>query len=128
MTMKYSRAQRRADYARLKEKRQTHWGYGNQGWRQYCKHAPVKMSPALAGMVANTPTPCSCYMCGNPRRNSWADDPLTMQERKAADQYADEVEWNFGLYGYYDYSDDWYEDCCDEDPEVDWYLKWMYIK
>jgi hypothetical protein len=32
----------------------------------------------------DNPTPCSCYMCGNPRRsNLVTKDKLTVQERKA---------------------------------------------
>jgi hypothetical protein len=96
MVEKYARAQRRSDRARLKTKRQFHWGYGR-------KDASVSgppsgginfMSPGVAGGVVNTPTPCSCWMCGNPRRssNNWADSRLTMQERKALASYIDQVE------------------------------------
>ena len=89
MTKKYSRAQRRADYARIKKSRRNHWGYGRQGWRSYCHVGTKEMPPEVAGSVVNTPTPCSCYMCGNPRKNSWAHgmDRLTMQELKAIDSY-----------------------------------------
>lgn len=35
--------------------------------------------------LKDTPTPCSCEMCRNPRRSRWANgtSKLTMQERKA---------------------------------------------
>ena len=32
------------------------------------------------GWLAHTPTPCSCWMCGNPRRYIRS---LTLQERRA---------------------------------------------
>jgi len=123
MIVKNSRAQRRHDRARLKKKRQTHWGYGKQGWRQY-----TEMSPAVLGMVVNTPTPCSCYMCGNPRRAPWAETPLTMQERKAADSYIAGIDdWDDWRYTHWwDYDD--YDYDYGDDPAEDWYLRWMYIK
>jgi len=132
MIVKNSRAQRRHDRARLKKKRHTHWGYGKQGWRSYCgteRDSQYEMSPTTLGMVVNTPTPCSCYMCGNPRRAPWADDPLTMQERKAEASYfagldevldADTYRWE----KYDAYYDNWYG----ADPADDKYLRWMYIK
>ena len=133
MTIKNSRAQRRHDRARLKKKRHAHWGYGKQGWRSFCgteRDSQYAMSPATLGMVVNTPTPCSCYMCGNPRRAPWVDHALTMQERKAEESYADGVEeyvsWRHGWYWWegYDYYTDYdYGD----DPADDWYLRWMYI-
>lgn len=129
MIVKNSRAQRRHDRARLKNKRRTHWGYGKQGWRSYCgteRDSQYEMSPGTLGMVVNTPTPCSCYMCGNPRRSPWAECSLTMQERKAEEAYADDVEeydsrhdgryWQES-YGYYD----------DYDPAEEWYLRWLYV-
>jgi len=135
MTIKNSRAQRRHDRARLKKKRQYHWGYGHVS--EWIGRTPDVageinyMSPATAGIVVNTPTPCSCYMCGNPRRNSWGESPLTMQERKAEESYADGVEeyntWVQDWYWWegYDYCDDYdYGD----DPADDKHLKWMYIK
>jgi len=84
-----ARAMRRHHYARLKNTRRQHWGYGQQGFRSDCHHEIVEMSPAQAGMVTRTPTPCSCHMCGNPRKKEWlnAKDCLTMQERKALDSY-----------------------------------------
>ncbi len=127
MVIKNSRAQRRHDIARLKKKRHGHWGYGKQGWRRHSHNEFVKMSPSVAGMVVNTPTPCSCYMCGNPRRNSWAESPLTMQERKAESSYADGLdeydECNYTYWWeYYDDYSDYGDDLAD-----DWYLRWMYI-
>ena len=36
---------------------------------------------------------CSCYMCGNQRNNTWqsTDERLTMQERRANDNYKDQL-------------------------------------
>lgn len=34
------------------------------------------------GRVGTTRVPCSCFMCGNPRRNYKGKDALTIQERK----------------------------------------------
>jgi hypothetical protein len=34
-----------------------------------------------AGINAETPTRCSCYSCGNPRRHSKGKDRVTIQER-----------------------------------------------
>jgi hypothetical protein len=48
------RAIRRAHRARLKKARRFHWGRRLRG--------------SALGMVVDTPTPCSCWMCGNPRR------------------------------------------------------------
>ena len=132
MTIKHSRAQRRHDRARLKKKRRNHWGYGRQGWRSYCHVGINEMSKAQAGMVVNTPTPCSCYMCGNPRRNSWGESPLTIQERKAWDAAIDSIEeyTDIGTYRWerYDYFYNDWDLYIDEDPADDWYLRWMYIK
>lgn len=44
----------RAQRVSLKKARRRHWGRVLEG--------------AVLGKVVNTPTPCSCFMCGNPRR------------------------------------------------------------
>ena len=49
-------AQRRADRARLKKKRRSWWA-----------GQPPKTEVQL-GRLIDTPTPCSCCLCGNPRR------------------------------------------------------------
>ena len=136
MIVKNSRAQRRHDRARLKKKRQYHWGYGHVS--EWVGRTPEKageinyMSPKAAGMVVNTPAPCSCYMCGNPRRNSWGESPLTMQEHKAylfAKDSFEEVE-DLATYRWekYDYFYNDWDFYLNEDPAEDWYLRWMYIK
>ena len=49
-------ARRRADRARLKKKRVFWW----------C--SKDRKSDTQLGRLIDTPTPCSCWMCGNPRR------------------------------------------------------------
>jgi hypothetical protein len=61
-----SRAQKRHHRQRLKTKRRFHWG------------RDLKDEPEILGKAINTPTPCSCLMCGNARHHSGE----TMQERK----------------------------------------------
>lgn len=39
---------------------------------------------ALIGSYARTRVPCSCYMCGNPRRHMKGDGRVTFQELRAA--------------------------------------------
>jgi hypothetical protein len=59
---------RRHHARRLKRKRRRYWGRSLVSQRD-------------AGIVAKTPKPCSCWMCGNPRR--YSGEP-TLQERKSA--------------------------------------------
>lgn len=93
-----SRANRRHQRARIKNKRQFHWGYGHKDeWvGRMPEHAGEinYMSPRTAGFVINTPTPCSCLMCCNPRHNGWETkkECLTMQEKKALEDYNDQIE------------------------------------
>lgn len=76
------------------ENRRNYWGFGRQGWRSYCMHGTEEMSAYHAGSVTRTPTPCSCYMCGNQRHNTWQNkkECLTMQERKALEDYNNQME------------------------------------
>ena len=75
-----SRAIRRHHYYRLKEKRlkENYWGLGEhlELWKDH--------DGAVASCV-DTPTPCSCDACGNPRhcKLGTKNDHLTIQERKA---------------------------------------------
>ena len=48
------------------------------------------ITPFRLGFTANTPHPCSCYGCGNPRRYG-NGDRLTPQERRA------EEAWKLGF-------------------------------
>ncbi|MDR1777734.1 MAG: hypothetical protein LBR31_07915 [Desulfovibrio sp.] len=38
------------------------------------------ITPRAIGKYGTTPVPCSCFMCGNPRRNFSGENKLTMQE------------------------------------------------
>lgn len=89
-----TRAIRRFHRARIMKNRQNYWGYGKHGWRSYCEHGTVNMNETRSGQVINTPTPCSCSMCGNQRKNTWegAYMCLTIQERSALDNYNDYME------------------------------------
>lgn len=49
------RALRRFHRKRLFKKRKNYWGYY---WNNY----------EIGKIVINTPTPCSCFMCGNVRK------------------------------------------------------------
>lgn len=51
-----SRAIRRHHAARLKRARRFYFAFDN------------RTDPHRLGMVLHTPKPCSCWMCGNPRR------------------------------------------------------------
>jgi hypothetical protein len=62
-------AQRRAEIARLKKKRQVWWGR--------------KLPAELVGRAVDTPKPCSCWMCGNARK--YFGD-LTRQELRLRDR------------------------------------------
>lgn len=60
------RSVRRHHAGRLKKSRRHYWG-------------GISGDPGRAGVVVNTPTPCSCYMCGNPRKYF---NEKTVQERR----------------------------------------------
>lgn len=69
-TVRMPRAVRRHHRQRLSKKRRFHWGLDMS-----------LESEKRRGMIINTPTPCSCHGCGNPRK--YKDSPyhgLTMQE------------------------------------------------
>lgn len=63
-------AVRRHHRERLKKSRRFHWG------------RDLSSEPSRLGMAVDTPHPCSCAMCGNPRKHF---DELTLQELKAED-------------------------------------------
>lgn len=66
-----SRAIRRHHRERLKNNRHFHWG------------RDLREEPKYLGKVVNTPTGCSCPMCGNERHNEWAKGCReTIQERR----------------------------------------------
>lgn len=55
-----------------------------KGLRQCRRWHYREISPRDIGRAGTTRVPCSCFMCGNPRRKFKGDDALTMQERKVA--------------------------------------------
>lgn len=66
-------ATRAKNRAKRRIKSQYHYdpfGFGN----------PRLKDPKVIGKLANTPCPCSCEMCGNPRRHF--KDKLTIQEKR----------------------------------------------
>jgi hypothetical protein len=65
------KARRRADRARIKKKCDH---YGRSAWGR-------TLSPKELGRLVNTLTPCSCWMCGNPRRRQ-PKDRLTIWEKR----------------------------------------------
>lgn len=70
-----NRAIRRAVRERLKKKRAAYHGGINT-------RTPDSRDKVL-GLLVDTPTPCSCYMCGNPRRQAFNQKSrLTLQERR----------------------------------------------
>jgi hypothetical protein len=73
------RAIRRHHRERLKNKRKN---YG--GMERAAKYFGEKWLKQNQARVINTPTPCSCPGCGNPRNHAWfKKERLTIQERKA---------------------------------------------
>jgi hypothetical protein len=80
MRITLSKAQRLHDRARLKAKRRYHWGFD---------HAQPEWADRLSALV-DTPTPCSCYSCGNPRK--YFGEP-TMQERRESQRGAHPDPW-----------------------------------
>lgn len=65
------RALRRHHVARLKAARRFHWGQD------------IRHDAKSIGKVVDTPCPCSCWICGNPRRHL---KELTRQECRAIDR------------------------------------------
>ncbi|CAM2193256.1 conserved protein of unknown function [Paraburkholderia kururiensis] len=73
----HGRAERRAQRARLKAKR-----------RQYQIWSDAFARPDVwLGSYVDTPTPCSCWMCGNPRHHF---HERTIQERRWRQEIDDE--------------------------------------
>jgi len=67
------RSVRRHHLDRLKAKRKSYWGFGRAGHRNR-----TEMDARRKGMVAQYPSVCSCYMCGNPRK--WWKE-VTLKEK-----------------------------------------------
>lgn len=75
------RAVRRHHQERLKKRRKHYWGYDSTGIR------PNNMDEKQLGLVANTPCPCSCFGCGNPRKHF---KELTKAERIASLKFTEQ--------------------------------------
>ncbi|BBH11723.1 hypothetical protein [Chromobacterium haemolyticum] len=75
MNKPMARALRRHHVERLVKKRRRHFG------RQ--------LSPQESSKVVNTPTPCSCWMCGNPRKYF---KQKTYQEQKQDGYFSSSLE------------------------------------
>ncbi len=122
------RATRRHHYHRLKEKRikQNYWGFGT--WRNGFDDSQV-------GIAIDTPKPCSCYMCMNPRHNAWAPrkDRITRQELKAEfdlEEQLSEIQlqawenehiYDWAKYDYWPTSEDFHMNAWEEDSYDDWW-------
>ncbi|WP_156901910.1 hypothetical protein [Azohydromonas australica] len=68
------RAVRRHHVERIKKARRSYWGMGTR--------AENPPDSRRLGIVASTAAPCSCAMCGNPRRYWKTKDALTVQEQR----------------------------------------------
>ncbi len=89
-----ARAIRRHHKARLKKNRKNYWGFGKYGWRgSVTSSLYEEMDETCSGIVINTPTPCSCWMCRNPRHSDWLSkkSKLTMAERRMLDNYKNDI-------------------------------------
>jgi len=55
-------------------------------WNQHYREldCPCQVDPKIRSMMADTPTPCSGWCCGNYRRYGKGRDRLTRPERRAA--------------------------------------------
>lgn len=74
MENSFKRAQRRHDAARIKKNRRWHWG------------RDMAQEGRQLGKLLHTATPCSCPMCGNPRKYF---GHRTIQELRALQEPAD---------------------------------------
>jgi len=72
MTKNMKRAIRRHHVKRLNKKRKGYWS----GILLSQEHNALRW----CGMITKTPKPCSCHMCGNPRKYF---NERTMQEKKS---------------------------------------------
>ena len=79
-----NRAIRRHHIARLKNNRKSYWGYD--------RRRDGQMDAKQLGKVVQYPTPCSCTMCGNPRKKIRGKKCLTIQEQKQRSCMAYELE------------------------------------
>ncbi|KFG92189.1 hypothetical protein GQ56_0138930 [Burkholderia paludis] len=76
MAKPMTRALRRHHFERIKRARKFYLVLGKR-----------RENPVELGRFVTTPAPCSCWMCGNPRRHL---GELTMQERRMFQDVDDE--------------------------------------
>ena len=83
MSLSYNRHKDRVALERARTRVKTE----NNRWDQ-SKPIDVERLEKRARHLKDTPHPCSCNMCCNPRRSGWTRGvgKLTMQERKAFQQ------------------------------------------
>jgi len=86
MAKNLSRSIRRHHRARLIKK---YMNYEMLRWSAYQEDTEEERR-RRATQVVNNISCCSCWMCGNPRTDSWASgkERLTMQERKENERFA----------------------------------------
>ena len=97
------RAERRSHYFRLKKKRENYYNFNPRKQRElsfYCKpiERTEKEIEGILGFRVDTPTPCSCWGCGNPRRHFKC---ISIQEYKSLLAFSDGIEECFGYRFYY---------------------------
>ena len=93
-----NRAHRRANrQAVINHRRHTiSWVQSSLRWIEKTQQGPLKdrWIGQQLGSIAKTPCPCSCAMCGNPRRYGFYQR-LTLAELKALDGMEDGMaEWD----------------------------------
>lgn len=96
------RAERRAHYFRLKNKRKKYHGYDptikesveSTIFSRFIVQLTDKEAQGILGMRVSTPQMCSCISCGNPRKH--IRSLITLQEHIALYTYADGIEEVFG--------------------------------
>lgn len=78
-------AQRRHHYRRLKIKRATYWGYGQEAVLGCATNQDDNdMTPKQLGLVVATPHPCSRACCGNPRK--YFNEETIQEQRNNQDE------------------------------------------
>jgi hypothetical protein len=79
-----SRAVRRHHTDRIKKARRSYWSMGTR--------ENNALDGRRLGILAATAAPCSCHMCGNPRRHWKTKDALTVQEQRLFQNLLQDVE------------------------------------
>jgi hypothetical protein len=75
------RAIRRHHIKRLKNKRKNYGTVAIWGIWDTSEELEQRLS-----FATRTPCPCSCYMCGNPRKH-WKEEPIREKRHKQKDKY-----------------------------------------